>query len=782
MNRHFVPPKFFQLRRRLSTLALLLLVLSACCARGQDANQGKFRLEGTVKDTSGAVIPGATVQLRSGSSSFTQVTGAEGVFVFENLPQTCTVVVRAQGFEPLEQAWQAQGAVSKMELVLRPASIAEQMTITAARTPTRVVDSPATVVVLSSQDLLSAGTVALDDTLREDPGFSLFRRSGSRTANPTSQGVSLRGLGASGASRALVISDDKPLNDPFGGWVYWDRIPRAAIESVEISAGGASPLYGSDALGGVVNLIRQPLDRPALTLYTFYGNEQTGDISLFGSEHYGPWAGAVDTEIFHTDGYVPIAPYLRGTADSYASSEYITGDLTVERKLGDHGRAYLRGSSFGEVRDNGTVDQRNRTTIREVDLGGDWKSDVIGQFSAVGYVGRQFLNQTFSSVSANRDSETLTDVQRVPAQDVGMDIQWTRPVKRRQTLVAGVEADEVQGASDELLTLKKMEAENGGRQHNVGVYGEDIIQITSRWLLTPIARVDHWTNFDAFSFSQPVPAGAAVFTPLLEREETFFSPRLGSLYRLTPKVALTASAYRSFRAPTLNELYRSFQQGSNFTKANNQLVAERLTGAEGGVTVTGFRERLLVRGNFFWADITRPVENVTVPHSTAGCPASAAITCLERENLGRAHAPGMEIETEARVNSALTLSGGLQYVDARIVSFPNPPVVSLAGLEIPEVPRHVFTVQARYFKPHWVVLGVQGRFVGVQYDNDLNTFLLRRFFVMDLMASHALTPALDVFVAADNLLNQRYDIAQNPLNLAPPILARVGLRLNLGAR
>ena len=73
--------------------------------------------------------------------------------------------------------------------------------------------------------------------------------------------------------------------------------------------------------------------------------------------------------------------------------------------------------------------------------------------------------------------------------------------------------------------------------------------------------------------------------------------------------------------------------------------------------------------------------------------------------------------------------------------------------------------------------------VGTQYDDDLNTFLLRRYFVMDLMASHPLTRALDVFIAADNLLNQRYDIARTPvLNVAPPILARAGLRLNLGGR
>ena len=127
-----------------------------------------------------------------------------------------------------------------MQIVLRPATVAQQLTVTATRTPTRLEDSPASVVEFSRENLDSAGTFALDDTLREVPGFSLFRRSGSRTANPTSQGASLRGLGASGASRALVLSGDTPQNDPFGGWVYWDRIPHTAIEKVEISAGGAS--------------------------------------------------------------------------------------------------------------------------------------------------------------------------------------------------------------------------------------------------------------------------------------------------------------------------------------------------------------------------------------------------------------------------------------------------------------------------------------------------------------------------------------------------------------
>ena len=89
--------------------------------------------------------------------------------------------------------------------------------VTAARAPEPAGQVPFAVVVLDGADLRAAPAATLDDALRAVPGFSLFRRSDSLTANPTAQGVSLRGLGPSGASRSLVLLDGVPLNDPFGG-------------------------------------------------------------------------------------------------------------------------------------------------------------------------------------------------------------------------------------------------------------------------------------------------------------------------------------------------------------------------------------------------------------------------------------------------------------------------------------------------------------------------------------------------------------------------------------
>ncbi|MFN0122419.1 MAG: TonB-dependent receptor plug domain-containing protein, partial [Blastocatellia bacterium] len=133
--------------------------------------------------------------------------------------------------------------------------IREQVNITAARTRLPVDETPASVTILDAGAATRAAAQTTDDLLRQVPGFSNFRRSSSSVANPTTQGVSLRGAGASGASRTLILVDGIPLNDAFGGWVYWDRVPRQSIEQLEIVRGGASDLYGSDALSGVINLV-----------------------------------------------------------------------------------------------------------------------------------------------------------------------------------------------------------------------------------------------------------------------------------------------------------------------------------------------------------------------------------------------------------------------------------------------------------------------------------------------------------------------------------------------
>src|SRR6185295_12682109 len=219
---------------------------------------------------------------------------------------------------------------------------------------------------------------------------------------------------------------------------------------------------------------------------------------------------------------------------------------------------------------------------QQLAVGGDWQSALAGAFSARVFGSSQTYNQDFSSIAADRNRELITRRQQVPAQQTGFTVQWSRAAGSFQTLAAGVDFREVRGASDELAFVAgnlTSAVEAGGRERTFGVFGQDIIRITPSWIVTLGVRGDRWRNYDALSTTRPlVPVpGTPTVTKFPDRIETAFSPRLSVLHKLNQNVSLFVSGSRGFRAPTLNELYRSFRVGNVLTLANINLEAERLT-------------------------------------------------------------------------------------------------------------------------------------------------------------------------------------------------------------
>jgi len=217
--------------------------------------------------------------------------------------------------------------------------------------------------------------------------------------------------------------------------------------------------------------------------------------------------------------------------------------------------------------------------------------------------------------------------------------------------------------------------------------------------------------------------------------------------------------------------------GNVLTFINPALKAERLTGAEAGMNITGWNRHLDLRGTFFWSDIVDPIENVTI-----SAPGASPIL-REKENLGRTRSRGVELDGVVKITRDVQFTAGYAYTAATVLSYPGDPGgIDLVGLDVPEVPRNVFTWEARYWNPSRLFLSVQGRFVGQAFDDDQNQFPLSAFYAMNLQAGRALTRNLEIFVAAENLTDQRYQVARTPIvNLGPPILYRAGLRLNFPA-
>jgi outer membrane receptor protein involved in Fe transport len=756
--------------------AVTLIAFLAALFYSASAQQ-TFSASGVVQDRTGAAIAGAEVHFRSNHFNATIRTGRDGSFVIEGIRDTIgTITVGAVGFATVDQEWLSGATAESLTFVLQPAGKNEQIVVSATRTQMKLSDLPGSAVALSTEDLQANPALTLDDLLRQVPGFTLFRRSSSRVSNPTSQGVSLLGIGASGPSRALVLEDGVPLVDPFGGWVYWDRVPRAELASVEVLRGGASSLYGSDALGGVIQFVTRTPTSTAATVDLSYGNENTPDLSAWAGTAISRWDFGAGIDMSRTDGYILVPTFQRGAVDAAANSKHATVDASLSYRVGESGRAFLRGTFFDEARNNGTQLTTNSTGtglgVAGVNAGigaRDWISaQVYGQ--AQGY------DQTFSSVASDRSTETLVDIQHVPSQQLGAAVQWNHTLGR-QTFIAGVDAQEVMGASDEQLfssTTGVHFANNiaGGRQRSTGIFGQDIFQ-TGGWTFIAGVRWDRWSNLNGSTVRIPIPSGLATGTQYPDLDATALSPRLSILRKLTPNVSLSLSGYRAFRSPTLNELYRSFRLGSTVTQANALLGPERSTGAEAGLREGTLGGRLEARETVFWADVVDPVSNVTILQTPT-------LTTRQRENLGRTRSIGTELDGSVRLRSYFQISTGYQYAHATVIDASTVPV--LVSLNVPEVPRHQASVELRYWNPSKLMFSVQGRYSGVQFDDDRNTLRLGGFYVMEAYAARQIHRGLTAYIAAENLLNRRYLVTLTGpptsalQNLGPPILARAGLR------
>ncbi|MEA2236013.1 MAG: iron complex outerrane recepter protein [Thermoanaerobaculia bacterium] len=628
---------------------------------------------------------------------------------------------------------------------LKPTA-ADTIVVTATNTPARLGDSPASVVVISREAMAATAAATTDEALRQVPGFTLFRRSSSRSANPTSQGVSLRGIGASGASRALVLDDGIPLNDPFGGWVYWGRIPRQAISRIEVVRGGASDLYGSGAMGGVVQFIRRGSAANDLSFDASGGSEQTGASSLFASMKRGDWSGSIAAGWLSTNGYVLVQPSQRGAVDVEADTRNTTIDLTLRRN-----ESFLRLSHYAESRNNGTPMQINDTAIRQIAAGTDAR---IGSGSIVvrAYGSDQDYHQTFSAIAANRNSERLTVDQRVPSSGRGGSLQWFSTFGRN-VIVAGADLRQVRGASDEIqyaVTGKITSSRVAGRQNDDAVYIEDVATLSRRVTLAAGVRFDSWRNFDAER------NGAA----LTDRSDDAWSPRLTLLVHVSNRLTLTAAAYRSFRAPSLNELYRAFRVGNVQTLANEDLGAEHLSAFELGARSGPLRLTM------FSMTTDDTIANVTLS-------STPSLITRQRRNLGSSRSRGAELEAEEWLSRRWRVSAGYLFCDAVVASS------DLAGKRLPQVPRNTATVQLAFNGARGSA-GLQARWSSMQFDDDLNQFPLRSYAVADLFAAYPIASHFEATFAVENATNRRVEVSATPvITLGAPRTVRVGVRYSM---
>jgi outer membrane cobalamin receptor len=588
-------------------------------------------------------------------------------------------------------------------------------------------ETPANVSVMDATSLQESPGTNLDDRLRDVPGFSLFRRSSSLVANPTTQGISLRGIGSSGASRTLVLWDGIPANDPFGGWVYWTQFVPDEVTRVEISRGAATSVFGDRAMSGAIGIFSRPAERLHAVGEYETGNQRTHDVSAGFADLWGRVAISGSARAFRTDGYYIVPANIRGAADQQANVEFVTGDLRLDHytSIGDF---FFKTSILGEERQNGTVITHNSTGMGTVSL--RYARELTNDsFSLLGFHTRSGFHATFDTVTNNRNTDRLTYSQTVPSQATGGAALWQHH-QRRWNVMAGADVDRVEGTSTDHLVAGTQRI-GGGTQLQHGIYGQ------------------------ADGTFGPAKFFAGVRHSFAGEGSTFLSPNGGFVIG---KKSLRArgTVYRSFRAPTLNELFRDFSAGNTTTRANPALQPETMWGAEAGVDWIG--ENSTFRATAYRNSLDGLITNVTL---------SSTPTAIvrQRANAAAAISRGFEAEFRERMHD---FTGEMKYlyVESRYVT----------GFRVAQIPKHQGTAQLTYMHGG-TFASASLRSYTYQFDDDLNAFRLPGYASAQFVVRQRVVRSLSAEATLENALNRQFNTAFTPTpNIGAPRLWRVGLR------
>lgn len=683
-------------------------------------------LTGTVRSFDGVVIPGAVVVLHQGEKIQTASVDAAGEFSFAEAVLPAMVEVSARGFTTVRRVVQSSPA----DFLLFPAGLTESVTVT----PT---------IIESKAALDKIPALTPDELLRTVSGFSLFRRSSSRASNPTTHGVTLRGLSASGASRGLVLLDGVPLNEGFGGWVTWTRLPSDALDNVHVNRGSGGDTFGSDALGGVIAFTTPSLNRRRLSVTGQFGSREAGgfDGSAGGGRGLLSAFGAVSW--FRTDGVVPIAPESAGAIDARADADWVNA-LGKAALRSDIGVFVLAGWGGRDDRGNGTIRQRNQMK------GGTFTAEysrVLDNvaISARGSLSPNDFDQTFSIVGAGRATETVNSIQLVEtmATRASVDVGWGVPggsiTARAMMTRASAEFTDTDPRAPATVSLSVHD-------------DSDAISLHAGFI--PVKRLTVGAGIRREWRAAPGEEDPRDTTTVGHGTATFEA--LSGPTRLHIRGSLAAS----HRWPTLNELVRNFQVGAIRTNANPDLRPEDARGGDAGVVLS--RRQWNVSAAVFRTIVHDAIANVTT-----------GTNLRQRQNAGDARATGFEIDGEVRPIDNLRVGASATFTDA---TFRNSLEPILEGKRLPQVPKRTFVLSADATVWRSIVVSGILRTIAAQFDDDRNQFELEPGTQLDLRVSGR-SGVLGWYVVLENAGDARIEVGRTPLvTLAPGQAVRIGVK------
>jgi vitamin B12 transporter len=629
-------------------------------------------------------------------------------------------------------------------------------------------ETPATpaydVQTIEREELVSTASGRLEDALANVAGFQQFRRSDSRSSNPSAQGVTLRALGGNATSRAQVLLDGVPLSDPFFGYIPFNAIAPERLESIRVTRGGGTGPFGAGALAGAIELNSADAADLGLVQASALMNErEESELSATFSPEIG--AGYITLGgrwdrgqgFFTTPEAQRVPASVRAAYDSWSLGgrivQPIGSDLTVQ----------LRGMAYDDDRvlrfagaDTGSEGQD--VSLRVVGRG-EW------QFDAIGYLQwRNFYNRVISSTTYN----LTLDQKDTPASGQGGKIEVRPPVGEAHTLRIGAdfrrsEGDLFEDAYNAVTGVRTAQRFAGGVNTDLGVFLED------DWELGPVTltggvRGDRYTIRDGY-YRALNGDGSVVTTDnaFADRSGWEFSWRGGAVFEASEGLQLRAAAYSGLRLPTLNELYRPFVVFPVTTQANENLGVERLEGFDVGVdwrVLPGLR----LTATWFDNEVDGAITNVTIGPNLR-----------RRQNIDAIEAQGLEFGAEIDVGP-FGFDGSLAYTDAKQRG--TGAAAALDGFRPSQTPHWAASATASYRMTGGGLFAATLRHVGKQFEDDQETDVLPAATTVDLFAQVPIIDRLSVVGRVENLFDAEI-VTRNQggsMDLGAPMTIWAGVR------
>jgi len=662
---------------------------------------------------------------------------------------------------------------------LPPQAPPPAIVITGTALPEAKADRVYAVARIRKREIEQSPSHELDQLLKDVPGVQLFRRSDARSGHPTSQGVTLRALGGNASSRALLVLDGVPQTDPFGGWVNWPAYDPEDLAQIRVVRGGGSVANGPGALAGTIELVSRadPGESGEVDVGSRDSVEARGRVGVAVDGGTISLSGRAE----RSDGFVPITESTRGPADERSPYREWSARGRWIAPVGGSTELQASLDGFHDWRTRGTDFTANRTN------GADGSLRLVGrgawQWSALGYWQWRNLMSSFASVSDGRTNASRVALQdSVPSHGLGGSVEVRPPMPSGMELRLGADARRTSGESRELYSYVDAQPTRrrfaGGKTLTSGAFAE-LSAAVGRATLTAGARLDRWDIGDGRLFEREIATGEVL------RDEDD-APRKGWLPTARGGItlpvgrgfSLRSAAYLGWRMPTLNELFRPFRAGADATAANPDLDPERLAGAEAGVDYAHGPFSLQLTA--FVNRLKDAIANVTLAHGPGVFPGvgfvGAAGTYSQRQNVKAVDVRGVEASA-AWTSGPWGIRAGASFTHARMDAADA--AAFLDGLRPAQTPRFAGTLAGSWQKGG-KGLSVVLRRVGAQFDDDLNTDVLKGATTLDAFAAWPLTKRLQLVARAENLTDALVMAGINgdgSIERATPRTLWIGLRL-----